>query len=296
MEIQWPLIIFTLFVALAGGIFCLQGVLAFQGKGQKIQMPALIAAFISVVIGGIASFIHLEHWDRIFNGFGHLTSGITQELIGIVIVGIAMVVYFVMLRKNDGIVPKWTAVLAIVTSALLVFLMGHSYLMPSRPVWDTLLLVLYYLANAFLFGSLTIWMLASALKSDDSISLGAKMSLIASIVMAIIVAAYAIYIVNVDFSEVGYYFDPTSPTAGLTDPGALATTLFTGSLATYFWLGVIVIGIVVPLLLAVLKKKEESSNSGITTFAGVGLVCALVGGICWRVILYVLGASVFIFF
>ena len=262
MEIQWPLIIFTLFVSLAGGIFCLQGMLALEGKGYKLQMPALIVAFISLVIGGIASFIHLEHWDRIFNGFGHLTSGITQELIGIVIVGIAMVAYFVMLRKSDGIVPKWTAVLAIVTSILLVFLMGHSYLMPSRPVWDTLLLVAYYLGNTFLFGALTIWMLSSALGCDDSIALGSKLSLIASIVMAIIVAAYAIYIVNVDFSEVGFYFDPTSPTAGLTDPSALAGTLFTGSLATYFWLGVIVIGIIVPFAAYRTQKKRSKREFG----------------------------------
>ena len=26
----------------------------------------------TVLVSGIAVFFHLQHWDRIFNGFGHL--------------------------------------------------------------------------------------------------------------------------------------------------------------------------------------------------------------------------------
>ena len=44
-----------------------------------------------VAAGGIAVFFHLEHFERIFNGFGHLTSGITQELIAIVLLAVVMV-------------------------------------------------------------------------------------------------------------------------------------------------------------------------------------------------------------
>lgn len=42
-----------------------------------------------------------RHWERIFNGFGHLTSGITQELIAIVVLAAVAVAYLVMLRKSD---------------------------------------------------------------------------------------------------------------------------------------------------------------------------------------------------
>ena len=34
MEIQWPLILFTFFNCLAGGIFLMQGILTLSGKGK----------------------------------------------------------------------------------------------------------------------------------------------------------------------------------------------------------------------------------------------------------------------
>ena len=84
METQWPLVIFTLFVCLTCGTLGGMSILALKGQGRNLQMTALITSAVSLVVGGIGAFLHLEHWERIFNGFGHLTSGITQELIAIV--------------------------------------------------------------------------------------------------------------------------------------------------------------------------------------------------------------------
>ena len=78
MELQWPLILFTTLLAWAAGLFAAQCVWALRGKGARAQMPALITSAVLLVVGGIAVFFHLEHWERIFNGFGHMTSGITQ--------------------------------------------------------------------------------------------------------------------------------------------------------------------------------------------------------------------------
>ena len=100
MELQWPLILFTAFVAWSAGLFGTQSVLAVMGKAKKAQMPMLITSIVLLAVGGIAVFFHLEHWERIFNGFGHLTSGITQELIAIVVLFVVMVVYFVYLRRS----------------------------------------------------------------------------------------------------------------------------------------------------------------------------------------------------
>ena len=84
MELQWPLILFTTLLAWAAGVFGAQCLYALRGQGTRAQMPALITSAALLVVGGIAVFFHLEHWERIFNGFGHLTSGITQELIAII--------------------------------------------------------------------------------------------------------------------------------------------------------------------------------------------------------------------
>ena len=85
MELQWPLILFTTLVAWSAGLFGTQALMAVFGVGKRAQVPAWVASAVLLAAGGIAVFFHLEHWERIFNGFGHLTSGITQELIAIVV-------------------------------------------------------------------------------------------------------------------------------------------------------------------------------------------------------------------
>ena len=104
MELQWPLILFTTLLAWAAGVFGAQCLYALRGQGTRAQMPALITSAVLLVVGGIAVFFHLEHWERIFNGFGHLSSGITQELIAIVVLAVAAIAGIVLnaiLPGND---------------------------------------------------------------------------------------------------------------------------------------------------------------------------------------------------
>ena len=170
MEMQWPLILFTLFMAWSAGVFGTAAVLALAGGGKRVQMPALVTSVVLLAVGGIAVFFHLEHWDRIFNGFGNPTSGITQELIVIVLMAVVMVVYFVYLRKPEPVVPRWLAVAAIVVSVALVVVMSHSYNMAARPAWDSPLLWLAYLGNAALFGPLTVTLLAAFFPDAEGVS------------------------------------------------------------------------------------------------------------------------------
>ncbi|MBS6972140.1 MAG: dimethyl sulfoxide reductase anchor subunit, partial [Eggerthella sp.] len=93
MELQWPLILFTTLVAWSAGLFGTQALMAVFGVGKKAQVPAWVCSAVLLAAGGIAVFFHLEHWERIFNGFGHLTSGITQELIAIVVLAVVAVAY-----------------------------------------------------------------------------------------------------------------------------------------------------------------------------------------------------------
>lgn len=101
MNPEWPLILFTFFLCLSGGILGAQGLLTVLGKGKKMQNVALIAALATLVIGGICVFMHLQHWERIFNAFGALlagngygVSGITLELWGCVVEFIAIALFF----------------------------------------------------------------------------------------------------------------------------------------------------------------------------------------------------------
>ncbi len=154
MELQWPLILFTTLVAWSAGLFGTQALMAVFGVGKRAQVPAWVASAVLLAAGGIAVFFHLEHWERIFNGFGHLTSGITQELIAIVVLAVVAVAYLVLMRKSDdgASVPKWLAWVAVALSVVLVAVMAHSYTMAARPAWDSVLWILYVLGNACVLG------------------------------------------------------------------------------------------------------------------------------------------------
>ena len=296
METQWPLVIFTLFVCLTCGLLASMSILAIKGQGRDLQMPALITSFASLVIGGIGAFLHLEHWERIFNGFGHITSGITLEFIGCIVFAVVLVLYFLMMRRaEDGMAPKWCGVLAIVVGLALPVITGMSYLMASLPSWNTPLLPVYYLANTVFMGGLTALVIAGLTNDDSAKDLGVKVALAGGALQLIAVFTYA-FIINgsagLYSADIQYYFDPTLPDVAMVDRASIVGSIFAGANAVMFWLGTVAVGLVAPLVLTWLAKKVETGKK-LAAYAGVALACVAVGGLCWRVILYVVAISIF---
>lgn len=298
MQLQWPLILFTFFIALSCGILFMQGLLTYKGKAKELQMTSLVASTVSLVVGGIAVFLHLQHWERVFNGFGHITSGITQELIGCVLMAIAIILFFLMMRRSEeGQAPKWAAVMAMVVPVVMIVVMAHSYNMESMPAWNTPMLEVFYLVNMLFMGALAELVLAAWKKADDAYGLCAKVALIGGLLQLAAVIVYAIVLVasSGSFANHGYYFDPTIPDVAMKDPSAVMMSVFTGDLAVPFWLGSVAIGGIVPVVLMYLARKKEESRT-VLAYAGAALVCAMAGGLCWRGILYVAAISMFAIF
>ena len=305
MELQWPLILFTTLVAWSAGVFGTQAVLALRGEAPKAQLSCWITAAVLLAAGGIAVFFHLEHFERIFNGFGHLTSGITQELIAIVVLAVVMVVYFVYLRRggDEAKVPTWLSIVGIVVAAILVIVMGHSYMMASRPAWDSVLWIFYVLGNACVLGPATVALVCAIVK--EPVRLAATVALIGAAVNAVTTIAYAVTLQFLEgsFTTVGYYSDPTMPTAPLVDVTAVGN-VFTGELAPLMWIGVILVGAVVPLIAALLEKRSGATPAADGTavasraelWMAVAVIAAVIGAICMRVVFYELGASVFMLY
>ena len=179
MELQWPLILFTTLVAWAAGVFGAQGVLALKGAAKKSQQTLAVTSCVLLAASGIAVFFHLQHWERIFNGFGHLTSGITQELIAIVVFVVVAVAFFAMARKSDdgGTVPTWMAALAVVVGVVLAAVCAHSYMMAARPAWNSVLEVLSIVGASCILGPATC-AVVMAMKGDALETAGLPLSLI----------------------------------------------------------------------------------------------------------------------
>ena len=280
MELQWPLIVFTTLVAWSAGLFGTQALMAAFGVGKKAQVPAWIASAVLLAVGGIAVFFHLEHWERIFNGFGHLTSGITQELIAIVVLAAVAVAYLVMLRKSDdgASVPKWLAWLSVALSVALVAVMAHSYTMAARPAWDSVLWILYVLGNACVLGPATFAFLMAAAPPAGPPAGNALAPLAFAIFLQLSAGSFA---------DVGYYFDPTHPTEAMADAAATV-----GAQTPLLWLGAVAVGAIVPLAAAFMGRRSGNWR----LWAPVAIIAALAGAVCMRVAFYNLGLSVFMFY
>ncbi len=285
MELQWPLIIFTTGLAWCAGLFAFQAFAALRGTGKKSQMVSLVASVVILAVSGVSVLFHLASPLRIFNGFGNPTSGITQELAAIVVLFIFMVIYFVQIRKSDdgGTPSKWCAICSIVLCAVLLVACGHSYMMASRPAWNSVLEIGSLFGAALLAGPLSFAFICK-LKGDDALAL-AKEMLIAGGVGAVLLVAYAIFISvsGGSFNDVGNYFDPINPNNGMIDTGAIVA-----SQLALLWVGGVVVGGAGPLAcLYFAKKKPEQAR----VLIAVGAVCAIVGAVLMRVAFYNVGVS-----
>lgn len=305
MELEWPLIIFTFFMCLAGGVFAIQGYLALRGKGKGLQFTSLVVATLAFAIGGLGVFMHLEHWERMFNGFGHLSSPITHEVIGVVIFALALVVYFLFMRRSEeGIPPKWAGVLAIVVGLAMPVLCGNSYMMVANPVWNTMFLLLFYLADAIMMGAFACFIIAKVKKDESAYKdtlLLATFGALARVAI-VICYAFAIYTMSGSFTTMEYYFDPTMPDSHIIDPTVYMQSILIGELSPVFYLVVVLLGNLVPLGIALIMSraslKEKLSSFSATgsqamMAASVALACTVIGGVVWRCMLYWVCIQVF---
>lgn len=282
MEAQWPLIIFTLFVCLTCGIFGAMSILALKGQGRQLQFTSLISATVSLAIGGFGAFLHLEHWERIFNGFGHITSGITQELIGCVALAVIIVAWFVVLRSGKEI-PKALAWITLAVAVLMLVATGHSYLMPARPAWG-IALVVFYVANACLLGAVAMWLISIMKKDEASEGSSIQFALVGSVVQLAAMAVYTIACSMTKFADFGFYADPTSMTTAPTHVDSLLAIMVSGDGALMFWCSIACA--VVALVCAIAAKKKVGASK---PYMIIAVIVAIASSILFRVLFYQLG-------
>lgn len=292
MDIQWSLVLFTLFNCLAAGTLGAVAVAAILGKGEKIQMPGLVTAFAALVIGGAASYLHLQTPSRLFGQFANLSSGITRELIMTVVIGIVMVACFLVLR-NKGVVSRGLGWAALAVSIVFVLVMSDSYLMASRPVWNTFFLPLYYFVQSAVFGCFAALVIAKMTGEDDALgTLLTKSALVSTGALALVVAGYVAHIGAVmgDYAGTSYVVYHVGPFTAVDASSGLAR-MISGDLAALFWGLVVVVGLAIPAGVLVAKKSAQTASS-FASLAGAGLVAALAGGVAFRAILYAIGSTV----
>ena len=288
MELQWPLILFTTLAAWSVGVFGTQSLLALKGEGKKSQMTCWIVAAVLLVVSGIAVFLHLQHWERIFNGFGHITSGITQELIAIVVLAVIAIIYLACLRRSDDgcSVPSWCAICGIVIAVVLDCVMAHSYMMDARPAWSSIVEILSIIGASCILGPATVSIIEE-MKDGGVSAISASANFIGSIVAAVTSIGYLIVMAmsNSAFTQIDYYFDPVHPTHGMVDLANI-TPFGSGSVGLTI---VTIVCALVPIACAYMGKKKGNWKM----WGAIALVAGLACAICLRVVFYQMGASVY---
>lgn len=266
MEIQWSLVLFTALTGLAAWLFICVAADEFLGRAKKAAFPAAVASLVIAIVGGLASVTHLSHPDRIMGALSHPTSGIFTEavLIGCLIVCVA--IYLVLLKRGAGATArKVVAVIGAVFGVLLSFMAGESYLMSARPNWNTQLLPLGYMLTAIPSG------------------VGAYLTVVG------LVAGKGEGVASLDVKPYA-----TALLAGgvLSAVGALAYTISAGASdgAVFALLALAVVaGGVVPCAAGALLPKKMQS---LVALGAASCVCALVGAIVYRCIMWLVTVPV----
>ena len=201
-----------------------------------------------------------------------------------------MVVYFVYLRRggDDAKVPAWLSAIGIVVAAILVIVMGHSYMMASLPAWNSLLQIASLLGAACGFGPATMALICAV--RDESSDLDAKANLIGQAVNVVLVVAYLIAMQATagSYTAVEFWFDPTSPTMDITPDGSTAP--FAG--ASVAWAITAIVAAVAGLGSALAGRAKDDWK----VWGAVCVACVLVSALALRAVFYMTGVSIYPFF
>lgn len=284
MEIQWPLLIFSVLLGIASGAFVFLGIGELTGRFKKVRVSGAALALACLAVGGCASAFHLGHPDRVTHLLGNLSSGLSKELFVVAVFGIVIIAYLVLARKNYPTATKVLGVVGMVLGIALPLVAGGSYLMAARPAWDSITLPLMYLGGGLGMGTL---LMAGIVAVGDSVegdrAFALKIALAGVTILVITSLAYVAWIAM----------------APHPDPSRSIERLVSGDYAAMFWGGVVVVGLAVPAVLTVAAlaqvKKAPAEGPAPAAVSGelfAAFACSALGAVVLRMIMYGVGTSV----
>lgn len=279
MAIQWPLLIFSVLLGVSSGAMIFAGIGEIKGRFKNVRFILGVVAFAAVAVGGCASAFHLGHPERALHILGNMGSAFSRELFAVGAMAVVSLVYAVLAKKSFEGAAKVFGIIGAVVGVVLPLVAGATYVMAARPVWDTFLLPVMFLGTGVGMGFLLACALVFMKGDEDDKRFALTLALAGVVVMAVAMVLYVAWIAM-------------APHA---DESRSIMRLVAGDLALAFWLGVVVVGIVAPIAVAVLVRKKLAANGAADSAAGMlwaAFVCAIAGNVALRVIMYLVATSV----
>ena len=285
MEIQWPLLIFSVLLGVTSGSFVFLGVGELKGKFRDVRFLGALIALVCLGVGGCVSVLHMGHPERATHLLGNLGSGLSKELFIVAIMGIVSLAYLILAKKDYPVASKVFGVLGAVLGLVLPFVAGASYLIAARPAWDSVALPLMFLGGGLAMGmTLMAGLVLLRGKASEEGGFALKLALVGVAVMVVTSLAYVAWIAMAPYQ---------APTRSI-------ERLISGDMAAMFWVGVVLVGLVAPAALAVLAVVKAGKSEGgqlanpssLAGFMFAACACTAVGAVVMRIIMYAVGTSV----
>ena len=297
-QVWGPLIAWYLFLAGAGAGAYMVGVVAdYLGKRYRpLVKPGIYLGAPLVAIGSLLLLLELGAPLRFWRGF--LRPGSSMISVGIIIISVFMilvaihiaVLLFSQLRISPRLL-RWlggvNSLFALGTAIYTGLLLG---VVKAVPFWNTPLLTLLFLVSALSTGigavllvvGLRRWVMPAAVEAEgeevvESVHTLSRTDLLL-IVVELLVLFFLLFLM----------------TASRTTAAESARYLTTGEYAMACWLGVVVIGLLIPLALEVwtLVQGQVLSKARLLDLGVVIALCLLVGGLALRYSVLAAGANV----
>lgn len=275
-KIQWPLVLFSLLAGIGGCTFAFAGLANALGESTSVTLPATIAAFAFVVVGGICSVAHLAQPKNAWAALTHILSfsGISVELIMLGVNCVLMAGYClaVILDWSD-MVRMALGIAGILAGVWLAFATGHGYLISSKPTWNTMKLPVAYTGTALASGGMLYLMVAKIMQAGTQVTDMLVIAVIVAVVFNII--ALSVYLAHL------------GPKTARTNEQLYKIGLIT--------CGIIVTAICA-LALGIMTFAFEGSSIAFASIAFIGFAASFVGGLALRMLMWIVGAGFLSFF
>lgn len=263
MEVQWSLVVFTTLAGAGAWLYVAFCAASLKGDVQHDRTRAVscILTVVLLLAGTLASVTHLSHPDRIMAVLAHPTMGIFTEALFVGLTTLAVGAYALAWRRGAPYAAQKVLLgIGAVLAATLALMLGYSYMMPARPVWDTVLLPIAYMLTS-MSGGAAAYLVAASVGGEDapSISFGAKLLVGAGVLAAVSAVAY----------------------------GAVAGILTEGT--AVLWLAILICAALVPVVLGAVASRNPSQALGLGAAA---LLFGLVGCGAFRMLMWTVGEGV----
>ncbi|MCI9129512.1 MAG: polysulfide reductase NrfD [Eggerthellaceae bacterium] len=286
----WQPALYLFLGGMGAGAFIMAAVLYLldSTKHRLVVCASMYAAFASLAIGLLlllAELISPARGLMMWASFSHFTSWMTYGAWGAFLAMIVFIVSALLATKQVGnwLNEKWKwytpenslklrrglAWAGIVLGAFVAVYTGMLLMSAGGvPLWNTLLLPLLFTVSAFDTGVALVEIIAVLLHKKDPLAEKAA-ALMERIVIALVVIELLVIAVFL-----GSMF------AGGSAAAESAGMLVSGGLAAPFWIMIIVLGLALPLVMALacmlLKKKD--ANKDARPMMVIGAAGALIGG------------------